>query len=249
MATHGDGAIAVVAARLVHRVTLVDVGSDRWSMDARNRPVVSPLVGGSATDCAKSSDPTFPRLFGKLCGPRAVVVRNGFAYVAAETSNAVTAVQLPASPTGNPVVRGSAYLAGTLDAPQALALDGARSTVYVAARGAGVGRVVDVDVSAAQSPVVRGTLDALGNGANGAPLPPAWGTERLAVPTDASNPVRYVADPWTSRLVAVDARCIDATTSSGVAVERCLDDATVALYDPKGADDPYYFRATAAPPV
>ena len=55
-------------------VTLVDVSPARWSEDESRRKVVTPIIGGATRDCVRSADPTFPRLYGSLCGARGLAI-------------------------------------------------------------------------------------------------------------------------------------------------------------------------------
>eukprot|EP00239_Pterosperma_sp_CCMP1384_P010911 CAMPEP_0197860084 /NCGR_PEP_ID=MMETSP1438-20131217/35223_1 /TAXON_ID=1461541 /ORGANISM="Pterosperma sp., Strain CCMP1384" /LENGTH=394 /DNA_ID=CAMNT_0043476835 /DNA_START=260 /DNA_END=1444 /DNA_ORIENTATION=- len=75
-------------------ITLIDISPQRWKLDPMMRWVVEPEIVDTIKDCQRSSDPTFPNMYGATCGARALAMRHNTVFVCAEHSNTIAAIDL-----------------------------------------------------------------------------------------------------------------------------------------------------------
>ena len=215
----GGREYVAVAARGRHPdsfgfLTLVDVGEGRWRAGPETsfRQAAEPAIAGVVSECRRSTDGTFPRIFGRLCGPSGVAVRGPFAFVSSEQTHTLAAVALhnPA----NPIVVG-AVTDSRLDYARDVALFPSEpEAVYVVSRHCGTSCLVEVNAKNPNSMFVARTL------------PPAEAPGRV----HGLRPLaRGVADPpgvafvveKSGLVAAVDVACVEERLRSGGRVSLC----------------------------
>ena len=202
-------------------VTVVDVGADTWYRDpsTSNRLRVRPRIVASVWECRYSSDRTFPRLVGRLCGASSVAMYQSqagsggmFAIVTAEAISSLTSVDLrnPAKPR-------------VLSSVRHPMLEGGRQVVTQGSRAYVVSRychecVVQVEISNVNRMVVLSPLEA------GEVPFRLHGTQSLARGLD--EVADYLVDKFLGAVVAVDKACVENARRKGLALASCAQDAT-----------------------
>ena len=211
----------VVAARGRHPdsfgyLTIIDVGEGRWRRGPETsfRQVVEPAITGVVSDCRRSMDGTFPRIFGQLCGPSGVAVRGSFAFVSAEQTHTLAAVSLhnPA----NPIIVG-AVTDPRLDYARDVALFPSEpDAVYVVSRNCGAACLVEVNAKNPNSMFVTRTLPPTKAPAR------VHGLRALARGTiEGALDAAFVVHN-SGMLSVVDLACVEEMLRSGGSVQLCM---------------------------